>query len=139
MDQLMCQFRFLITVVVCAFHTNVFSQGNGAEPSVDNGKNIYEQSCLACHQADGSGVPGLAPPLIHGTFVNGEKVKLISIILQGMEGVEIKGEVYANPMPAFNYLTDDEIADVLTYVRTHFKNEQQAVSAEEVKMVREGQ
>lgn len=135
----MNKLNFLIAVVACAFHADVFSQSNGADLSIEKGKSIYEQSCLACHQADGSGVPGLAPPLIEGTFVNGDKVVLINLILRGMEGVEIKGEIYANPMPAFNYLSDQEIADVLTYVRSNFKNDQKAIAAEEVKMVREGQ
>ena len=128
--------KFLIAAGACAFHATVFSQSNTGGGNIENGKVIYEQSCLACHQADGSGVPGLAPPLIHGTFVNGEKAKLIKILLEGMEGVEIKGEVYANPMPAFDYLSDQEIADVLTYVRGHFKNEQEGVSAGEVKAMR---
>jgi mono/diheme cytochrome c family protein len=100
------------------------------------GKMIYEQNCLACHQADGSGVPGLAPPLIKGTFVNGKKEALVNIILKGMEGVEIKGEHYANPMPAFGYLSDQDIADLLTYVRGSFKNNQGPVAAEEVARVR---
>jgi mono/diheme cytochrome c family protein len=102
----------------------------------DRGKIIFEQNCLACHQADGSGVPGLAPPLIKGTFVKGEKQALINIILNGMEGIEIKGEHYANPMPAFGYLSDQEIADLLTYVRAGFSNGEGPVAAEEVAGVR---
>lgn len=130
--------KFPIAALTLAFHINAFSQSNGPAAGAETGRNIYEQSCLACHQADGSGVPGLAPPLIQGTFVNGEKMKLIQIILRGMEGVEIKGEIYANPMPAFDYLSDQEIADVLTYVRSHFKNDEKAIGAEEVRQVREG-
>ena len=106
-------------------------------PSADRGKMVYEQSCLACHQADGSGVPFLAPPLIEGIFVEGEKKKLIEIVLKGLEGVEIKREHYANPMPAFDYLTDAEIAEVLTYVRSNFKNDADAVTEEEVRSARQ--
>ena len=102
----------------------------------DRGKMIYEQNCLACHQADGTGVPGLAPPLVKGTFVKGEKEALINIVLKGMEGVEIKGEHYGNPMPAFGYLSDQEIADVLTYIRGNFSNEEGPVTAAEVAVVR---
>ena len=85
------------------------------------GKLVYAAYCLACHQADGSGVPNLAPPLIQGTFVP-DKQRLITIVLNGMQDVEIRGEVYANPMPAFDYLSDKEIADVLTFVRSNFDN-----------------
>ncbi len=104
--------------------------------TTDRGKNIYEQTCLACHQADGSGVPNLAPPLIEGVFVNGDKSKLIGVVLSGMQDVEIKGEYYASPMPSFDYLSDEEIASVLTFVRSSFKNKADAVSAAEVAKVR---
>lgn len=116
---------------------NVLAQGS---PTVvnDSGKMLYEQHCLACHQADGSGVPNLAPPLVKGDFVGGEKKKLVEIVLNGLQGVEIKGENYANPMPAFDYLTDADIASVLTYVRTNFENNATPVTQEEVKEIREG-
>ena len=117
---------------------NVLAQDSqSVGSSGDRGKAVYEQSCLACHQADGSGVPFLAPPLIEGIFVGGEKKKLIQIMLKGLEGVEIKGEHYANPMPAFDYLTDAEIADVLTYVRSNFKNAAGPVTEDDVRSVRE--
>jgi mono/diheme cytochrome c family protein len=74
--------------------------------------------------------------LIKGTFVNGEKDRLINIILQGMQGVEIKGEYYANPMPAFDYLSDQDIAEVLTYVRNGFSNSGSAISADDVALAR---
>ena len=106
--------------------------------SVDHGKMLYEQSCLACHQADGSGVPGLAPPLAKGVFVNGDKNRLINILLKGLEGVEIKGETYASPMPAFDYLSDEDIAAVLTHVRTNFGNKAEAITKEEVASLRAG-
>lgn len=102
----------------------------------DHGKMLYEQSCLACHQADGGGVPGLAPPLVKGEFVNGDKKRLINIVLKGLEGVEIKGETYASPMPAFDYLSDEDIASVLTYVRSNFENKGEAISKEDVAQVR---
>ena len=128
---------FSIVICLCFFsHVAVKAQQTRDHPVSDGGKMIYEQSCLACHQADGSGVPGLAPPLIQGTFVKGDKEPLINTILKGMEGVEIKGEHYANPMPAFDYLSDQEIADVLTYVRTNFSNEEDPVTPGEVARVR---
>jgi len=112
------------------------AQDAPAPERLDNGKAVYEASCLACHQADGSGIPNLAPPLIKGQFINGDKAKLIEIVLKGMEGVEIKGETYFNPMPPFDYLPDQDIADVLTYIRNNFENQGGAVSLEEVKASR---
>lgn len=123
---------------LCSLAVNAYAQDS--QPVVDgNGKAVYEQSCLACHQADGSGVPNLAPPLIKGTFVGGDKEKLVGIVLNGLQGVEIKGEYYANPMPAFDYLSDEDIANVLTYIRNNFTNKESPVTAEEVKKIRAGQ
>ena len=117
----------------------IFAANASAQDSqavADHGKMLYEQSCLACHQADGGGVPGLAPPLVKGVFVNGDKTRLINILLNGLEGVEIKGETYVSPMPAFNYLSDEDIASVLTFVRSNFSNKAVAVTKEEVARAR---
>ncbi len=92
--------------------------------SVQRGQKIYEMTCLACHQADAGGVPGMTPPLQKSPYVQGPSVKLIGIVLNGLnDGVEIEGETYTNPMPPFSsVLKDQEIADVLTYLRSHFGN-----------------
>ena len=77
------------------------------------------------------------PPLTGTTYVLGDKTRLIKIVLNGFnERVEIDGDIYSNPMPALNILTDQEIADVLTYVRNSFGNKANAVHASDVKKVR---
>jgi len=108
--------------------------------SMERGQKLYVQRCMACHQEDGSGVPRLNPPLIKTTYVLGSKSRLINIILNGLdEEIEIDGEFYSNPMPPFGSLMkDQEIADVLTYVRNSFQNKASAVTAEEVKKLRAG-
>lgn len=133
----------MIRVIATAFwcvctHVAISQRSPDVIPPSGEGRAIYESNCLACHQADGSGVPNLAPPLIKGAFVGGDKTRVIKILLEGLEGVEINGEYYANPMPSFGYLSDTEIAEVLTYVRSHFTNEASAVTAEEVKQARKG-
>ena len=105
--------------------------------SRQRGSALYKKYCLTCHQADGSGVPRMNPPLISTSYVTGDKEKLIKWVLQGsVQHVDIDGESYSNNMPAQNYLTDQQIADVLTYVRSSFGNKASAVLASEVKMVR---
>ena len=102
------------------------------------GQLIYEQNCLTCHQSNGSGVPNLNPPL-HGTdWVLGDKNRLINVVLKGLQGQEIEGDMYDNAMPAHDFLTDDQIADVLTYVRSNFGNKATVVTTDEVKAVRSG-
>lgn len=101
------------------------------------GKEVYTNLCLACHQADGSGVPNLNPPLIKTQWVLGNKNPLIEMVLKGSQGkVEIDGEKFHNTMPALSYLTDQQIADVLTYVRNSFGNKASLVTPAEVKAVR---
>ena len=113
------------------------SQSGGLKASIQSGSEAYVLFCLSCHQADGGGVPKLNPPLIKTKWVLGDKKKLISLILKGMnETIEINDEEYHNPMPAQAYLTDQQIADILTYVRNSFGNKASAVSVGEVKSVR---
>jgi mono/diheme cytochrome c family protein len=104
------------------------------------GQKIYEQTCLTCHQADAGGVPGMTPPLQKSPYVQGPSVKLIGIVLNGLnDGVEIEGESYSNPMPAFStVLKDQEIADVLTYLRSHFGNKARPITVAQVSRIREG-
>ncbi len=108
-----------------------------SKKSLADGKKVYDTYCLACHQADGGGVPRLNPPLQKTEYVLGDKKRLITIVLNGMtEEVEIDGEVYENNMSAHNFLSDQQVADVLTYVRNSFTNKASAVTPAEVKAVR---
>lgn len=105
--------------------------------SSGDGKTVYLQNCLTCHQADGGGVPNMNPPLIKTDYVLGDKNRLIKIVLNGFnDRVEIEGEMYNNIMPALNHLTDKQIADVLTYVRNNFGNKASAITPAEVKKAR---
>ncbi|MEO8710739.1 MAG: cytochrome c [Parafilimonas sp.] len=107
------------------------------QPAKQSGSELYKQYCLSCHQVNGSGVPRMNPPLIKTSYVTGDKKKLIKWVLQGsVENVPIDGNYYSNNMPAQNYLTDQQIADVLTYIRSSFGNKASAVTAAEVKTVR---
>ena len=108
------------------------------QKSIENGKTIYLQRCLACHQADGGGVPHLNAPLDGATaVVADDKGKLIRIVLKGMsERVEIDGEYYGNNMASHADLKDQQIADVITYIRNSWTNKASAVSVAEVKAIR---
>ncbi len=105
---------------------------------LERGKTIYLQRCLACHQLDGGGVPHLNAPLDGASAVIGpDKAKIIRIMLKGMsERAEIDGEFYSNSMAAQNDLNDQQIADVLTYIRNSWSNKASAVTPAEVKAVR---
>jgi mono/diheme cytochrome c family protein len=109
------------------------------QASVTRGEKLYTLYCLACHQKSGKGVPHMNPPLTQTSYVSGDKVKLVSWVLKGStEKADIDGKSYSNNMPAQNYLKDDQIADVLTYVRTSFGNSYPAITADDVKGIRAG-
>ncbi|OIQ95173.1 alcohol dehydrogenase cytochrome c subunit precursor [mine drainage metagenome] len=86
---------------------------------------------------DGGGVPHMNPPLTQTSYILGDKAKIIDIVLHGLTIREpIDDEYYSNNMAPHTDLTDQEIADVLTYVRNSFGNKASAVSVAEVKAVR---
>ena len=101
------------------------------------GKIVYTNICLACHMADGNGVPTMNPPIVQTEYVLGDKTRLIKIVLNGFkEDVQINGQTFSNNMTPHKDLSDRQIADVLTFVRKSFGNKASSVSALEVKKVR---
>ena len=109
-----------------------------AAASIKRGQQVFSTTCIVCHQKNGGGVPGLNPPLIKTTYVLGDKSQLAQIVLKGLnQPIEVEGQTYNNVMPSFAQLTDQQIADVLTYVRNSFGNKASAVTMAEVKAERE--
>ncbi len=107
------------------------------QASIARGKTVYASFCLTCHQADGSGVSNMNPPLIKTKWVLGSKEVLISQVLHGSKGkVVIDGDIFHNAMPPLAALTDVQIADVLTYARNSFGNRATMVSPAQVKTIR---
>ena len=95
--------------------------------------------CQACHGADGMGVANLAPPLAGSEWVMGPAENLIRIQLRGLQGpIEVKGTKYefVAPMPPQAFQTDEQMAQVLTYVRNSFGNRAPAVLPEDVAALR---
>ncbi len=112
-------------------------QSSTLQKSKAAGEKVYKKFCISCHQADGGGVPHLTPPLINTSYVLGDKETMIKILLNGLKNVDIDEESYSNPMPPLgSVLKDQQIADVLTYVRNSFGNKAAAVTVAEVKEVR---
>ena len=106
------------------------------------GENIYEMACLPCHQPEGKGLPGVYPPLAGSDWVSGDKTRLIRVVLHGLTGpVTVAGRDFGGtaasvPMPAMGGLTDEQIADVLTYVREKFGAKSPPVASGEVRTIR---
>lgn len=126
----------LFTLFACLSVSAAMAQTQTPPATKAPGQVIYEQNCLTCHQSNGSGVPNLNPPLRQTDWVTGDKTRLINVLLKGLQGQEVEGEMYDNVMPAHDFLDDKQIADVLTYVRSNFGNKASAITADEVKKVR---
>jgi|SRR5664279_494695 len=101
--------------------------------SMDSGKMIYSRECLSCHQADGLGTL-VDNASLHGKEITGDKKKLIAMLLsEHPSGGGINGKSSLPPNPVMN---DQEIADVLTYIRNSFGNRASSVKISEVKPMR---
>jgi mono/diheme cytochrome c family protein len=107
------------------------------------GKTIYEREgfCVTCHQADGRGVAAAGFPALAGTkWVVGSEERLIKLTLKGLQGpMEVLGKRYPGEVPMTPFeglLSDEEMAAVLTFVRSSFGNKAAAISPDKVKEVR---
>ena len=100
---------------------------------------LYTSRCAPCHQFNGQGTGDIFPPLSNTDWVTGDKSRLIRIILGGLGGeIEVNGKKFDGEMPPWReFLTDDQVATILTYVRTSWGNQASAITPEEVKAVRE--
>lgn len=131
----------LVLVIVILFYVTAQTkapQSANSKVSIARGQLVYRKVCLSCHMVDGGGVPHMNPPLIHTSYILGDKSKSIYIVLHGMiDRVPIEDEYYSNNMAAHTDLNNQQIADVLTYVRNSFGNKASAVTVAEVKAVRD--
>jgi len=99
-----------------------------AASAQESGASLYQKNCLACHQAQGQGIPGAFPALANSSFVAGDRTELLATILKGRGG-----------MPAFaGSMNDEQIAAVATYLRDEWNGKAGAVQAAQVAAVRKG-
>jgi mono/diheme cytochrome c family protein len=102
------------------------------------GKKVFNQICITCHQATGQGIPGVFPPLAGSDWAQGSEERIIRIVLHGLNGkITVSGKDFENAMASLGgTLKDEQIANVLTYVRQEWGNNAPAVSAETVAKIR---
>lgn len=109
------------------------ADGGSAVP----GEVTFVGVCSACHQRTAAGLPGVFPPLANSDYLMADKRRSIEAVIRGLSGpIVVNGSNYNAAMPALANLTDHEVADVLTYVRSHFGNNGDAVTPAEVAAVR---
>lgn len=111
----------------------------GAAAGAADGAQVFAARCQACHQASGKGLAGVFPPLAGSPFVTGDAQLTAQIVLHGLSGpVEVLGTSYNGAMPAFaSQLSDEELAAVLSHVRSQWGNAAAPLAAKAVAQARQ--
>ena len=105
---------------------------------IESGKNIYTKTCFACHQANGEGIANAFPPLANSDYLNADVKRAIGIVLNGKTGeITVNGAKY-NSIMTKQTLTEDEVADVMTYVYNSWGNNGTEVKTSTVQEVKSG-
>jgi nitrite reductase (NO-forming) len=104
------------------------------------GQQLFAGNCAACHQTTGLGLPGTIPPLAGSDYlVKSGKDRVLSVVLNGLTGpIKVNGNGYNSVMPAWNHLSNDELANIMTYVLGSWGNSAGDVSPADVARVRQG-
>ncbi|MBX2897655.1 MAG: cytochrome c [Cyclobacteriaceae bacterium] len=102
------------------------------------GEVLYQQHCANCHQADGSGLGKLYPPLAKSDFLLNDTEAVVCLIKYGVAGeMNVNGVIYNKPMPGIPTLTDLEIAEIATYIFNSWGNSRQMVEVNQVSPILE--
>ena len=130
--KILLSFSFGI-VLLSSFHT---VQKFDLKASIERGKDVYTAYCLSCHMEQGTGIEGVYPPLAQADYLMADKKRSIQQVLYGANTeMKVNSKSYTTPMNGFD-LTDEQVSDVLNYVRNSWKNKGAAVTPAEVKAVR---
>jgi len=104
--------------------------------SMARGREVYVAYCLSCHMDEGQGIEGIYPPLAKSDYLMADKKRSIEQVLKGVSGeITVRGVTYNGMMTGFD-LTDEEVSDVLNYIRNTWGNKGEAVKPGEVKAIR---
>ncbi len=122
-------------LTVCSFITFAAfpAQPAGAQSS---GQEVYNAYCMECHQANGTGVPNMQPSLKKSKKALGDPAPLIKFVLKGSADLDPSETIYSNIMPGHDFLSDSELAAVLTFIRQSFGNNAPLVSEAAVRAAR---
>jgi len=128
---------FSIAALSIFFASTAFLQEYDLPKSIERGKEVYTTYCMNCHLEDGSATPDLYPPLAKADYLKKTADTLINVILKGQTGeVVVNDQKYNDEMLAQNYLSDEQIADVLNYIRNSWGNKMPAITPPQVKAMR---
>jgi nitrite reductase (NO-forming) len=133
--------KYLRFLVVLAFSIVLFSSFKqkaafDLKASIARGQEVYGSYCITCHMEKGEGIETVYPPLAKSDYLMADKKRSVVVTLKGLSGeIKVNGQTYSGEMTGFD-LTDQEVSDVLNYIRNSFGNKGEAVKPEEVKALR---
>lgn len=108
----------------------------GFSQNAAKGKGVYDKVCVACHQPTGQGIPSAFPPLAKSDYLNKDVNRAIKGVVKGLSGpITVNGKKFRGAMPA-QALSDQQIADALTYVYANWGNNKTVVTPAMVKAQR---
>jgi glucose/arabinose dehydrogenase/mono/diheme cytochrome c family protein len=113
-------------------------EDNLQKGTIAAGAQLYNTYCASCHLTDGNGDGNRYPSLVASERVSGNARKLIEVVVKGLSGpIKVKDKTFNGVMPPHDFLTDDQVAQILTYLRMGFKNNSYPIATADVKRVRE--
>ena len=126
----------IVVAIATVFPLFSFYQKFDLKASIARGREIYTVQCITCHMEAGEGLEGVYPPLAKSDYLMADKKRSILQILHGASGeMKVNGVTYNAEMLPID-LTDEQVSDVLNYVRNSWGNKGEAVKPEEVKTLR---
>lgn len=119
--------KYILCIAMIGLVLKGFSQ------DINKGKTVYTKTCIACHQATGAGIPGAFPPLAKSDYLNADVNRAIKQVIKGSNiPMTVNGKKYTTAMPP-QALSDQQVADVLTYVYANWGNSKKVVTLAMVK------
>jgi nitrite reductase (NO-forming) len=108
------------------------------QDQVKAGEALFVGTCSTCHQGNGAGLGGVFPPLAKADYIAADPMSVPRVILHGLQGpVTVNGKDYNSVMPPMSQLTDDEVANISTYVLNSWGNPGGKVSKEQAAQIRQ--
>jgi nitrite reductase (NO-forming) len=125
---------FTLSLIAICFLS--FKQKFDLKASIARGKEVYSAQCISCHQEQGEGIEDVYPPLAKSDYLMADKARSVKQTLHGLSGeIKVNGKTYNGEMTGFD-LTDEEVSDVLNYIRNSWGNKGAAVTPQEVAAAR---
>jgi mono/diheme cytochrome c family protein len=129
-------FALLVIIALTFLSLSFKKQTFDLKASIERGKELYITYCLSCHMDSGQGVEATYPPLAKADYLMADKKRSIQQVLYGAEGeMKVNGKSYNQPMAGIE-LKDEEVSDILNYVRNSFGNKGEAIKPADVKASR---